>query len=161
MSRSSPFLNKPQDGFAEDVALMRSTPLFLVSTTGPTVFIIKTGNPSTKPFKVYIGSNQRCSCGGGEGRGKLCLHILYVMIKVLRVPETNPLSWQISLVDSEVTNILSGRGSSDNAGGATDARRSSHSFLRRRTGSASGTSASSTSSSAAGDKSTGTDGRDT
>jgi len=124
MSRASPYLIKKNDTFEEDVAAMRSTPLFLVSKSGPTVFIIKTDVPQQKPFKAFIGDNQRCSCGGGEGRGRLCVHLLFVMIKVLRVPETNPLAWQLSLVDSEVTAVLAGKFTA-----TTSSQR--HAYLRR------------------------------
>jgi len=124
MSRSSPYLHKAPENFASDIEEMRSTSLFLVSKSGPTVFVIKTDNPAQKPFKVFIGSNQRCTCGGGEATGKLCKHILFVMNKVLRVPETNPLCWQLSLIDSEITNILAGKFNA-----TTTSQR--HAFLRR------------------------------
>ena len=128
MSRNHEYLNKPPEGFRDDVEAMKRMELFLVSTQGPTVFVIKQSE-TEKPFKVYIGDNQRCSCGGGEGRGKLCAHLLYVMVKVLRVPETNPLSWQLSLVDSEVTNILAGRIGTTSRRNNRPAR--PHAFLRR------------------------------
>lgn len=38
------------------------------------------------------------------GAGKeLCLHILFVMVKVLRVPPSNPLMWQLSLTGNSCT----------------------------------------------------------
>lgn len=40
---------------------------------------------------------------------KLCLHILYAMLKVLRLPPTSPLVWQLSLIDSEISDMLSRR----------------------------------------------------
>ncbi|GMH52673.1 hypothetical protein TrST_g1459 [Triparma strigata] len=126
MSRSSPYMNKPPENWSTLVSSMRSTEMFLMSTVGPTVFVVKTST-SESLYKVYIGQNQRCSCGGGEGRGRLCEHLMYVMIKVLRVPEENPLSWQLSLVDTEVTNILAG-----NLGGRDNRR--THAFLRRGSG---------------------------
>jgi hypothetical protein len=133
MSRCHEYINKPPNDWTADVERMRATPLFLMSTLGPTVFVIKQAEIE-RPFKVYIGDNQRCSCGGGEGRGALCIHLMYVMIKVLRVPDNNPLSWQLSLVDSEVTNILAGRiGSSRRSGGPGR----THAFLRRGSGTAS------------------------
>lgn len=73
---------------------------------GPAVFIIKEDDYTDRTFKVYLGKNQRCSCGGGEGRGKLCSHLLYIMLKVLKVPSTSPLSWQLSLTDNEMDKIL-------------------------------------------------------
>ncbi len=33
----------------------------------------------------------------GQGSQDLCLHVLFVMTKVLRVPPSNPLVWQLSL----------------------------------------------------------------
>ena len=48
--------------------------------------------PTTRPktYKVYVGELQRCSCGDPE----LCTHILFAMIKILRLAEDNPLVWQ-------------------------------------------------------------------
>lgn len=51
-----------------------------------------------RKFKVYIGTLQSCSCGDAE----ICIHILFVMLKVLRVPREMPILWQKSLIDSEV-----------------------------------------------------------
>jgi len=39
-----------------------------------------------------------CRCSGpGSGSKELCLHLLFTMLKVLRVPASNPLVWQLSL----------------------------------------------------------------
>ena len=35
-----------------------------------------------------------------------CIHILFVMVKVLRVPPANPLTWQTALTDREVEEVL-------------------------------------------------------
>ncbi len=37
------------------------------------------------------------------------MHLLFVLVKVLRVPSENPLIWQASLLDNEVEQILRGR----------------------------------------------------
>ena len=109
MSRYSPYITKSPKGWDQTITQLNTTiRLFLVSTVGPTVFILKSDDMTDITFKVFIGERQMCSCGGGEARGKLCFHILFVMIKVLRVPSDNPISWQLSLVDSEVESILSG-----------------------------------------------------
>ncbi len=98
---------------------------------GPTVFILK--NTSDTIFKVVIGDPQMCTCGGGLARGKLCHHILFIMLKVLRIPKDNPLSWQLSLMDTEVDQVLSGdlvkRSSSSNQGNGSCIRL--HPFLRK------------------------------
>ena len=141
MSRNHSYLNKPPADWETSVAEMRETPLFLMSTTGPTVFVVKTDNPQAKPFKVYVGDNQRCTCGGGEARGKLCVHLMFVMMKVLRVKATDPLAWQLSLVDSEVTQVLArgkkpGNVAASETGDGPSPGTARHAFLRRGQGAA-------------------------
>lgn len=101
------FLKHPPVSWDEDIERLRATTFFLVNRIGPTVFVLKTDDLSESTYKVYIGENQRCSCGGGEGRGKLCLHIMFVMLKVLRVSGSNPCAWQLGLNDNEIEDILS------------------------------------------------------
>ena len=45
----------------------------------------------------------------GEAKWKLCLKIMFVMIKVFCVPSPIPLPWQFSLRELDANNILSGR----------------------------------------------------
>lgn len=40
---------------------------------------------------------------GGKGCQELCSHLLFVMCKVLRVPPSNPLVWQLSLTGAGET----------------------------------------------------------
>ena len=85
-------------------------------------------------YEVTIGSRQRCSnCpppvlpevgdhddgGGGGGGGDggdddvggdggghgLCVHILFVMLKVLRLPVEGPLVWPNALTDNEIRQV--------------------------------------------------------
>ncbi|CAN0055224.1 unnamed protein product, partial [Ectocarpus sp. 12 AP-2014] len=63
------------------------------------------GEESDRKFTVLVGNRARCSCGV-----PLCLHHLFIMLKVLKVPPSNPLAWQTALIDSEVDYILSGGG---------------------------------------------------
>eukprot|EP00903_Cladosiphon_okamuranus_P020873 g19168.t1 len=81
---------------------MRTTRMFLLQKKGPTRFVVR-GETSDRKFTVLVGSRARCSCGV-----PLCLHHLFVMLKVLKVSPTNPLAWQTSLIDSEVDSILDG-----------------------------------------------------
>ncbi|TMW57047.1 hypothetical protein Poli38472_002972 [Pythium oligandrum] len=80
-----------------------ATTMYLVQTTGPTSYVIQEQN-SEKKHKVLIGALQTCSCGELD----VCIHILFVMLKVLRVPATTPIVWQKSLIDSEVEALLRG-----------------------------------------------------
>lgn len=115
---------------ARDLELMDealSARLFMVSEIGPTQFLIK-GEDSPAKFKVTIGEEQTCSgctkkaiaaataaaAAGGTGSGakivpELCVHIYFVMLKVLRLSRDNSLVWQLSLLDTEISNILSSR----------------------------------------------------
>lgn len=54
-----------------------------------------------------ICDNPHCSLPGPAGCCKeLCLHIVFVMVRVLRVPASNPLAWQLSLTDRELEEVL-------------------------------------------------------
>ncbi|CAM9924822.1 unnamed protein product [Ectocarpus sp. 4 AP-2014] len=86
------------------VEVMRATRMFLLQTKGPTRFVVR-GEESDRKFTVLVGNRARCSCGV-----PLCLHHLFIMLKVLKVPPSNPLAWQTALIDSEVDYILSGGG---------------------------------------------------
>ena len=55
--------------------------------------------------RVLVGP-QSCSCGGGKGGSELCAHLLFVMLRVLRVPRENPLVWQLALIDRELDEVL-------------------------------------------------------
>ena len=55
---------------------------------------------------MQIGAEQSCSC---KTSPELCIHILFVMLKIYRIPPTNPVVWQQSLLDDEITQILTGR----------------------------------------------------
>lgn len=104
MSRRYPYRLKPPDNFNEIIESLNSLHFFLVQENGPTCFIIKEESTGKK-FKITIGDIQSCSCKSKD----ICSHILFVLIKILRVPQENPLLWQLSLVDSEVQQILQGR----------------------------------------------------
>ena len=58
-------------------------------------------------FKVQVGSTMGCSCRSKEPGP--CIHLLFVLVKLLRVPIENPYLWQASLLDNEVDQILRGR----------------------------------------------------
>jgi len=110
--------------------------LFLVSELGPTQFLIKDEAISSIKFKVTIGDEQTCSgCMGGNAARRaasnatssanqtassskggvasqgpeLCKHVYFVMLKVLRLPRSNPLVWQRSLLDAEIGQALDAR----------------------------------------------------
>ncbi|GFH25054.1 predicted protein [Haematococcus lacustris] len=68
----------------EMLQAMPNTVLYLVARTGPTSF-------------VAAAFTARSALPGGPTPAELCLHLLFVLVKVLRVPASNPLVWQLSL----------------------------------------------------------------
>ena len=120
------------DDAADDAS--REPPMMLVARKGPTSFAVHERG-GRAPFVLSLGAAQTCSCGGGLRAGpaaantsrllaearrlaggapssssvdapEICAHILFVMTKVLRVPRSNPIVWQVSLVDRELDEAL-------------------------------------------------------
>jgi E3 ubiquitin-protein ligase ZSWIM2 len=79
--------------------------LLLMQQPGPTSFVLKDPT-SNKKFKVSIGDVHQCSCRGAAS--ELCLHIIFVLSRVFRVPADNPLVWQRSLLEAEVDQLIRG-----------------------------------------------------
>ena len=101
--------------------------MLLVSTTGPTSFVVAEQNapdgddatdagaserPAREKHRVKIGHRHSCSCGQ-LGDGELCHHALFILLKVLRVPPGNPLAFQTSLLESELEAVLRFRALAD------------------------------------------------
>jgi len=56
-------------------------------------------------YDIHVGKIPTCSCPDFE-KGHLCKHILFVMLKVLRVPQNSPLIYQKALLQSELQSIF-------------------------------------------------------
>lgn len=56
-------------------------------------------------YSVVIQKLPSCSCPD-NARDKLCKHILFVFLRVLRVPSSNPVIWQKALLTSELREIF-------------------------------------------------------
>jgi E3 ubiquitin-protein ligase ZSWIM2 len=78
---------------------------FLVQETGPTSFVIK--DAEEHKFKVSLGFTHSCSCGGGVKEH--CLHTLYTLIKIFKLPCDNPIVWQLSYIDTDIAFICRNR----------------------------------------------------
>mmetsp|Transcript_13249 Transcript_13249/g.21693 ORF Transcript_13249/g.21693 Transcript_13249/m.21693 type:complete len:714 (-) Transcript_13249:1407-3548(-) len=76
--------------------------LFLVHRTGPTVYQIK--DEAGNSCRVMIGATHSCTCK----KVGFCMHILFVILKVLRIPVTNPLSQKNGFTDAEIEVALAG-----------------------------------------------------
>ncbi|GAB4820534.1 hypothetical protein N2152v2_007580 [Parachlorella kessleri] len=58
-------------------------------------------------YTVTICRQPQCTCPDYL-KGNLCKHILFVMLRVLRLPTDEPLVWQRALLTDEVNAVLSG-----------------------------------------------------
>lgn len=84
-----------------------TAPFLVVHQPGPTSFVLKHGETHRK-FKVFLGDPHRCSCGG-KGEENVCLHVLFVLAKVFRIPTDNPMLWQHSLIEAEIDQLTKSR----------------------------------------------------
>jgi uncharacterized Zn finger protein len=52
-------------------------------------------------YTVTISRSPHCSCPD-HAKGNVCKHILFTMLRVLRLPQDNPIVWQKALLTKEV-----------------------------------------------------------
>jgi len=105
MQRTTAHKKRPGDAWQTSLDALNSTTFYLLARTGPTVFSIK--DDTEKVYKISVGNPHGCSCGLHSSEN-LCIHMMYVLLKVLKVPATHELSYQTSLTDAEITQVLSG-----------------------------------------------------
>ena len=105
MSRAKPYRSKPTKEFSVLFEVAMSSRYFLVQETGPTKLTLEAANG--KKYKIQFGNEVHCSCGGG--RTEHCVHTIYAMIKIYKIEDTDPLSWQLAFTDPEIDKILQKR----------------------------------------------------
>ncbi|KAH9252737.1 hypothetical protein BASA81_009341 [Batrachochytrium salamandrivorans] len=69
-------------------------------------------SPATLTFKkvkVGLGLSQTCTCSKHMMDNDLCIHILWVMLKVFHIDPKNDMIYQTSLVDREIEEMLDNR----------------------------------------------------
>ncbi|KAK9823377.1 hypothetical protein WJX72_002332 [[Myrmecia] bisecta] len=105
--RLAPWRAKPPKAVAELIEQAASVRLYLVQRPGPTSFILSDEGQQHK-HKVNVGARPSCTCRPEHAFAckELCIHVLFVMLRVLRLPPSNPLCWQLSLIDRELEEVL-------------------------------------------------------
>ena len=83
--------------------LLDNNTFYIVHRNGPTVLNVR--GESEDIYRVIIGNPHSCSCKKGNN---FCVHILFVLLKVFRIPEDHPYAKKISLTDSEIDVTLIG-----------------------------------------------------
>ncbi|KAI8808476.1 hypothetical protein BJ742DRAFT_869168 [Cladochytrium replicatum] len=92
--------------------------MFVVQESGPMAFVVRDSSSSSdhesegsstaraKKYKVALGSRQTCSCPTFLTENDLCVHILWVMLKLFRVSPDNDLVVQRSILDREAAELM-------------------------------------------------------
>eukprot|EP00201_Polytomella_parva_P012830 CAMPEP_0175063046 /NCGR_PEP_ID=MMETSP0052_2-20121109/14521_1 /TAXON_ID=51329 ORGANISM="Polytomella parva, Strain SAG 63-3" /NCGR_SAMPLE_ID=MMETSP0052_2 /ASSEMBLY_ACC=CAM_ASM_000194 /LENGTH=285 /DNA_ID=CAMNT_0016329165 /DNA_START=38 /DNA_END=891 /DNA_ORIENTATION=+ len=101
----------PLSNYSPDIPSISSTPssLSLSPRQSSQPSQAPPNHASPKQFKVMIGSRNLCSCTAPAANGtcrELCPHLVFVLGRVLRIPPTNPLCWQLSYTDRELEEVL-------------------------------------------------------
>ncbi|XP_067935526.1 mitogen-activated protein kinase kinase kinase 1-like isoform X2 [Watersipora subatra] len=77
--------SNPEEIMKRRIEKAKKAKLYLLQQAGPNTFIIGGGESQDQRHKVTIGP-QLCSCG----KGFLCAHILFVMVRVFELATTDP-----------------------------------------------------------------------
>ena len=79
----------------------------MVHELGATTFEFKDDNQNK--FKVQVGHILQCSCTKTQKSQEHCVHTLYVLQKIFKRDKNDPLLWQKSYTDSEITELVNSR----------------------------------------------------
>ena len=105
MSRTKPYRSNPTPAFMNAYDRAMQERFYLVNENGPTKITIEDNN--RKKFRISVGSEITCSCGGGKKEH--CVHTIFALIRIFKVDEADPLIWQLGFVEREINQILDGR----------------------------------------------------
>ncbi|KAI9100500.1 hypothetical protein DFS34DRAFT_488472 [Phlyctochytrium arcticum] len=123
MSRAVPFRRICPKKVQARIDKAARSRFFVVQELGPMAFIIEAPpspaepsaatdapdppvNTTSRKYKVSLGSTQSCSCSQFLRERELCVHVLWLMLKVFKIPKDSETIYQISLVEREVTELL-------------------------------------------------------
>ncbi|KAL9951014.1 hypothetical protein ACROYT_G043600 [Oculina patagonica] len=98
--RSSSPIPEVSTEFKRKVEKAMRARLYLLQQSGPNSFLIGGDSPDHK-FRVMIGP-QSCTCTRPH-----CVHLLFVMLRVFKLKENDPLLWTLKLKNFEVEKLLS------------------------------------------------------
>lgn len=82
--------------------------IYVLQENGPTAFTVKE-HDSIKKVRVTLGDPCACTCTTYLKERELCIHILWVILKLFRIPPENPISWQGGLVEREIQQMVRSR----------------------------------------------------
>ncbi|KAG9397348.1 E3 ubiquitin-protein ligase ZSWIM2 [Carpediemonas membranifera] len=105
--RCGPVIMRPTDAVLNHITRAYNSPFLVIKEYGPTSFSLKSrGNRRT--FKVTIGNPHSCTCSEGM-RTHQCIHVFFILLRVLNVDPASSLCWQHALIDREINIVLANR----------------------------------------------------
>ncbi|TNV83538.1 hypothetical protein FGO68_gene6905 [Halteria grandinella] len=105
MQRSKPYRQRPTPAFMNLLEIAQNMRMYLVQETGPTKLVLE--DAQHHKYKIQVGSDISCSCGGGKEEH--CVHTIFAMLKIYRIGENDPMVWQLSFIDAEISKIIQNR----------------------------------------------------
>ncbi|CAF0729721.1 unnamed protein product [Didymodactylos carnosus] len=108
MSRSIPYRLECSEKCLQSQEDALNSTIYILRQTGPTAFVIKDEADSQRTYKVFLGDPHQCSCPLFQKERELCKHLCWILLKRFRIPRTNSMLWQKSLVEREINEILRG-----------------------------------------------------
>lgn len=99
------WISKPNDEIIAKMDETISLRLYLVQENGPLSFTFH--DEQRNKITTTIGENNKCSCS--KVTNNHCLHTLYVLNRIFKIPFHNPLIFQCSLTDMEIGRIINSR----------------------------------------------------
>lgn len=134
MGRAHPYRFRPPEAVAARSRAVADgeVRMYVVQRSGPLSFVLREGGAERK-VRAQLGDPHRCSCP--QAGSELCDHLLFVLLRVLRLPPEDALSWQLGWTDAEVSAALAHNQRRERGQEAAARRRSAR---RRRSGAAAG-----------------------
>ncbi|TNJ29517.1 hypothetical protein GMRT_11688 [Giardia muris] len=90
--------------------LARRARFYVLSQPGPLTFVLQARGPDGSPdgslIRISLGAPHSCSCSDGHGRGQICIHIAFLLVRRFRLPEGHPYLSKNSLTDLELEYLL-------------------------------------------------------
>ncbi|KAL0037055.1 hypothetical protein WJX77_010709 [Trebouxia sp. C0004] len=118
--RLSPWRPRPSEVVLQMIENVPGTQLFLMQRQGPMSFVL-CEDGAERNHKVLFGPRPTCSCRKGRDM-ELCIHHIFVMLRVLRLSPNNPIIWQLSLIDRELDEALWRAGSNQLVSSSRDSQ---------------------------------------
>jgi E3 ubiquitin-protein ligase ZSWIM2 len=82
---------------------------FILNENGPLCFTIGGSDQSDEKHRVSIGDRHTCTCAAGRAGREPCEHMLFVLLKVFRVPPANPLLHSLGIREAQLDEVMKGR----------------------------------------------------